>query len=96
MVYQLFIYKIGNNDGDDEAAAEEREERKRIRKLRSRRDRCKNGAQFTQTLHPDFRKAERFEVKKSLSDIGKWAKKYFFVKLLKSFLLDFDAFRKLV
>ena len=75
MVNQLFVYKIGNNDGDDEAAAEEREERKRIRKLRSRRDRCKNGAQFTQTLHPDFRKAERFEVKKSLSDIGKWVKK---------------------
>jgi hypothetical protein len=60
----------GNNDGDDESAAEEREEKRRIRKLRSRRDRCKNGVQFTQTLHPDFRKSERFEVKKSLSDIA--------------------------
>ena len=38
--------------------------------MRSRRDRCKNGVQFTQTLHPDFRKSERFEVKKSLSDIA--------------------------
>ena len=61
---------LGNNDGDDESAAEEREEKRRIRKLRSRRDRCKNGVQFTQTLHPDFRKSERFEVKKSLSDIA--------------------------
>ena len=45
-------------DGDDEDAEEAiaaAEERKRIRKLRSRRDRSKNGAQFTQTLYPDFR-----------------------------------------
>ena len=47
-----------NADGDDEDAEEAiaaAEERKRIRKLRSRRDRSKNGAQFTQTLYPDFR-----------------------------------------
>ena len=45
---------------DAEEAQAAAEERKRIRKLRSRRDRCKNGAQFTQNLYPDFRQVERF------------------------------------
>ena len=45
---------------DAEEAHAAAEERKRIRKLRSRRDRCKNGAQFTQNLYPDFRQVERF------------------------------------
>ena len=40
---------------DAEEAHAAAEERKRVRKLRSRRDRCKNGAQFTQNLYPDFR-----------------------------------------
>lgn len=51
-----------NNDETDvieaQAAAEER---KRIRRLRSRRDRCKGGAQFTQTLYADhFRQVEKY------------------------------------
>ena len=53
-----------NADGDDEDAEEAiaaAEERKRVRKLRSRRDRSKNGAQFTQTLYPDFRQVSSFD-----------------------------------
>ena len=53
-----------NADGDDEEAEEAiaaAEERKRIRKLRSRRDRSKNGAQFTQTLYPDFRQVSSLD-----------------------------------
>ena len=48
------------DDEDAEEAAAAAEERKRLRKLRSRRDRCRNGAQFTQNLYPDFRQVERF------------------------------------
>ena len=40
---------------DAEEAHAAAEERKRVRKLRSRRDRCKNGAQFTQNLYPEVK-----------------------------------------
>ena len=60
----------GDANDSDEEAVKEREERKRIRKLRSRRDRCKNGAQFSQNLYADFRKSEQFEVKKSMSELA--------------------------
>ena len=52
--------KIGDDEDAEEAIAAA-EERKRIRKLRSRRDRSKNGAQFTQTLYPDFRQVRLFD-----------------------------------
>ena len=61
-----------NVEGDDEDAEEAiaaAEERKRIRKLRSRRDRSKNGAQFTQTLYPDFRQVSKGSYDKILFSV---------------------------
>jgi hypothetical protein len=54
--------KNNNEDGDDEETEEAlaaAEERRRVRFLRSRRDRSKNGAQFTQNLYSNFRNVSK-------------------------------------
>ncbi len=49
------------SNSEQTESSETAEERKRIRRLRSRRDRCRNGAQFTQNAYADFRQVEKFE-----------------------------------